>query len=155
VDGKSLRDAADKAASASRSSSVSPRAARKAARLLRRSEFDAVYREGRRRSSQYFVAFLRLNGLEQSRFGLSVPRALGSAATRNRLRRRIREIVRLNRPRIPTGWDMVIHPRSSAVATAEFGPLAAELVALVNSVQRAGHPSIRRGGLSASGAESS
>jgi len=98
---------------------------------LRRSEFDAVYREGRRRLSQHFVAFLRPNGLDQSRFGLSVPRALGSAVTRNRLRRRIREILRLNRSRIPSGWDMAIHPRSTGVAAAEFGPLAAELVNLL------------------------
>lgn len=52
---------------------------------------------------------------------------------RNRLRRRIREILRLHRLEIPSGWDIVIHPRRAEAATAEFGPLAAELVELLRS----------------------
>jgi ribonuclease P protein component len=51
---------------------------------------------------------------------------------RNRIRRRIREIVRLNRSEIPAGWDIVIHPRAS-VARAEFSRLATELTGLLKS----------------------
>ena len=107
------------------------------ARLVRRAEFDAVYREGRRRTSRQFAVFFRHNGLERSRFGTSVKRALGGAVVRNRIRRRIREILRLHRTEIPAGWDMVVHPRSS-VARAEFGGLAAELVALLKDVASRG-----------------
>jgi len=68
-----------------------------------------------------------------SRFGISVKKALGGAVQRNRIRRRIREILRRNRTEIPSGWDIVIHPRRS-VAQAPFAPLEAELVRLLRSI---------------------
>ena len=89
-----------------------------------------MYREGRRRTSREFTIFLRPNGLEISRFGWSIKKALGNAVRRNRIRRRLREILRLHRQEIATGWDIVIHPRTTA-ATAEFSPLATELVKLI------------------------
>jgi ribonuclease P protein component len=105
----------------------------RASRLLRRAEYDAVYREGRRRSSREFAVFLRPNGLELSRFGWSIKKALGSAVKRNRMRRRIREIIRLHRQEIAPGWDIVIHPRST-VAMANFTALSEELVKLLPRV---------------------
>lgn len=101
---------------------------------MRRSEYDAVYRDGRRRSSAQFLVFYRENGLGRSRFGISVKKALGGAVVRNRIRRRIREILRLNHSEIPSGWDMVIHPRSS-VAQAKFASLAAEFVRLLQNLK--------------------
>src|SRR5437879_2143794 len=95
------------------------------ARLVRRGEFDAVYRAGRRRSSGHFTVFLRANALPHSRFGFSIKKALGNAVVRNRIRRRVREIVRCNQGEIPAGWDIVIHPKS-AVARASFAGLRAE-----------------------------
>jgi ribonuclease P protein component len=79
--------------------------------------------------------FYRANGLERSRFGASVKKALGGAVVRNRIRRRIREIVRRNQWEIPKGWDIVIHPRAS-VAGAEFAPLEAELTRLLQSLEK-------------------
>jgi len=97
---------------------------------VRRGEYDAVYREGRRRSSREFTIFIRPNGLDISRFGWSIKKALGSAVQRNRIRRRLREILRLHLREIEPGWDIVIHPRSS-VATANFSALAEELLKLL------------------------
>ena len=90
-------------------------------RLVRRSEFDAVYRAGKRRSSSHFTVFLRANELPLSRFGFSIKKALGGAVVRNRLRRRLRELVRCHRQEISAGWDIVIHPKNSVTQT----PLAA------------------------------
>jgi ribonuclease P protein component len=104
----------------------------RAARLVRRADFDAVYQQGRRRSSKQFVVFYRASGRELSRFGMSVKSSLGGAVVRNRMRRRIREILRLHCQEIATGWDIVIHPRSS-VATAAFASLATELVELLRA----------------------
>jgi ribonuclease P protein component len=95
-----------------------------------RADYDAVYREAKRRSSRQFTLFLRPNGLPISRFGWSIKKALGNAVHRNRIRRRLREILRLHRAEIAGGWDVVIHPRSS-VATVEFATLATELVKLI------------------------
>jgi len=130
VDGKSLRNAARKGATVSRASDPPRYGLPRASRLVRRIEYDAVYREGRRRSSREFAVFLRPNGMELSRFGWSIKKALGNAVRRNRMRRRIREILRLHRQEIAPGWDIVIHPRSS-VDTAEFSALAEELLKLM------------------------
>ena len=100
---------------------------------MRRGDFDAVYRAGKRRSSSHFTVFFRANALPRTRFGFSIKKALGGAVVRNRIRRRIREIVRNHRPEIPAGWDIVIHPKST-VARAEFAALAADLLRMLKSV---------------------
>lgn len=109
-------------------------------RLLHRPEFEAVYGAGQRRSSPQFTVFFRANagargvGLNSiSRFGISVKKALGGAVVRNRIRRRIREILRCNRTEIPSGWDIVIHPRRSVEQT-PFAPLQVELLRLLRSL---------------------
>jgi ribonuclease P protein component len=102
------------------------------ARLVRRGDFDAVYRAGKRRSSSHFTVFFRANQLPVSRFGFSIKKALGGAVVRNRMRRRMREIVRCHRMEIPAGWDIVIHPKSS-VARVEFVVLTADLLRLMKS----------------------
>ena len=134
MDGRSLRNAAKKDATVSRGSDSPRLEFPRACRLLHRAEFDAVYQGGRRRASREFTVFLRPNRLDRSRFGWSIKKALGSAVRRNRIRRRLREIVRLHRQEIAPGWDIVIHPRSSA-ATADFSPLAEELLRLLPRTQ--------------------
>lgn len=52
---------------------------------------------------------------------------------RNRMRRRIREIVRCHRAELPLGWDVVIHPRSG-MDRAEFAALTADLLRLIKGV---------------------
>ena len=99
---------------------------------MRRGEFDAVYRSGKRRSSPHFTVFFRANQLPLSRFGFSIRKALGGAVVRNRMRRRIREIVRCHRQEIPAGWDIVIHPKSSVVR-APFAALTADLLRLLQN----------------------
>jgi len=106
------------------------------ARLLRRSDFEAVYRGGTRRGGASFTVFARSTGLGNTRFGISVKKALGGAVVRNRIRRRVREILRLHRREIPRGWDIVVHPRSS-VGRAKFAGLEEELVRLIHSATKA------------------
>ena len=124
-----MHDAASRGGSASRSKVTRPYP--RSARLLRRGEFERVYREGRRRSSKQFVVFARRTEPDApARFGTSVKKAVGGAVVRNRIRRRVREIVRLHRSEVPPGWDIVIHPRAT-VAKAEFAALATELMNLI------------------------
>jgi ribonuclease P protein component len=99
---------------------------------VRKAEFDAVYRAGKRRSSSHFTAFFRANEQPQSRFGFSIKKTLGGAVVRNRIRRRLREIVRCHRLEIPPGWDIVIHPKPT-VASAPFAALTADLLRLVQN----------------------
>jgi ribonuclease P protein component len=132
VDAKSLHNAEKKGATALHESDALPLGLPRACRLVRRAEYDAVYREGRRRTSREFTSFVRPNALGLSRFGWSIKKALGNAVLRNRIRRRLREIFRLHRQEIAPGWDIVIHPRSSA-ATADFPALTRELLKLLPS----------------------
>jgi len=106
-----------------------PQAFPKEYRLLRRSEFRQVYEAGQRRSAPIGVIFFRPNGLSVTRLGITAPTKLGGAVLRNRVKRRVREVFRLNRLTIPAGWDIVVNPRE-AMATVEFSTLAQELLRL-------------------------
>jgi ribonuclease P protein component len=101
--------------------------------LVQRGEFDAVYRTGKRRSNSHFTVFFRANQMPQSRFGFSIKKAIGGAVVRNRIRRRVREIVRSHRRDIAGGWDFVIHPKKS-VFRAEFAVVTADLLRLVEKI---------------------
>jgi ribonuclease P protein component len=101
--------------------------------LVRRSDFDIVYRQGRRVSALRFAVFCRPNGIDRCRFGMSIRKMLGGAVVRNRIRRRTREILRLHAAEIPPGWDFVIHPRAT-VAKHPFPAIEAELVGLLRGV---------------------
>jgi ribonuclease P protein component len=103
------------------------------AKLVRKSEFDEVYRAGKRRSSSHFTVFVRPSGRPVSRFGFSIKKALGGAVLRNRMRRRLREIVRCHRQEIPSGCDIVIHPKNS-VATAPLPALTADFLRLLKGL---------------------
>ncbi len=91
-------------------------------RLLRRAQFEKVYSAGRRYSCPFFSAFvLRVDGASRN-IGFTAPRALGKAAQRNRIKRRLREAVRLQLPALDPGWHIVFNPRR-VVLQADFSHL--------------------------------
>ncbi|HZS71055.1 MAG TPA: ribonuclease P protein component [Candidatus Acidoferrum sp.] len=110
------------------------------ARLVRKGDFDAVYRAARRRSNSLFTLFYRPNQLPHCRYGFSIKKAMGSAVTRNRMRRRVREIIRLHRQELPRGWDIVIHPKHAA-DQAPFATLESELLRLLSPLRNPGETS--------------
>lgn len=99
------------------------------ARLLKRSEFQQVYSTGRRCSTPFFTAFLLKTEAQRSRVGFTTPRALGNSVRRNRIKRRLREAVRLHLAELGFGWDIVFNPRR-AVLGADFGVLEREVARL-------------------------
>jgi ribonuclease P protein component len=101
-------------------------------RLRKSAEFQNVYAKGAKKVSRSFVVFVLPNGLDHSRFGLTTPRKLGKAHDRNRVKRRVREILRTSRTLIPIGFDFVVNPRRS-VTDREFEELRAELVPLLGA----------------------
>jgi ribonuclease P protein component len=89
------------------------------ARLLKHSDFDRVYKEGRRHFSPHMTVFYLRQAEGEARIGFTVGRLLGGAVERNRIRRRLREAVRLRRAALKAAVDVVINPKKS-VLTVDF-----------------------------------
>jgi ribonuclease P protein component len=95
-------------------------------RLRKRREFEECYASGVRVSGRHVQIFL-LPGAPSGppRLGISVPRRVGTAVVRNRVRRRLRELFRRRRPPLPGGLRLVVNVRPSAAA-ASFPELSAD-----------------------------
>src|SRR5579862_6488957 len=109
----------------------------RAARLLRHADFERVYKQGRRHFSASMTVFYWLRPEEAGtpatrpapaglRVGFTVGRALGGAVERNRMKRRLREAVRLSFPNRAIAADVVINPKKGLLRT-EFKNLAGEI----------------------------
>lgn len=77
-------------------------------------DFRRVYARGRSRASRYLVCYLLANDRPGPRFGFVASKKVGHAAERNRLRRMLKEIVRLNENWFKPGYDYVIMVRPAA-----------------------------------------
>ena len=75
------------------------------------------------------VLYARKNRQQANRVGITVSKKLGKAHIRNRTRRRIREVYRLNEDKFQPGWDIVVVARSKAV-DAPFDKLTKSYLAL-------------------------
>lgn len=74
-----------------------------------------------------FAAFyLRTQSGDPARVGYTTPRALGTSVERNRIKRRLREAVRVALPSLEPGWAIVFNPRRAAL-DAEFSRLTSEV----------------------------
>jgi ribonuclease P protein component len=82
-------------------------------RLRANADFQRLRREGRALLHSLLVISLLPNHLEHSRFGFAVGRQIGKAVERNRIKRRMREAVRLRlqKGEIAEGWDVVFIAR--------------------------------------------
>jgi ribonuclease P protein component len=104
---------------------------KRANRLSRSRDFDAVYRQGRSVSSRFLVLYWF--GQEEPaapRFGLSVPKAVGNAVARNKLKRQLRELWHARLDRVPTGRDyvLIVRPGVAEAASANGFDWLAERV---------------------------
>ena len=82
-------------------------------RLRKTWQFRLVRGEGRSWVHPLLVLYARPNEAEHSRVGFSVSKRIGKSVVRNRVRRRLRESVRLLWPRMKPGWDMILIARSA------------------------------------------
>ena len=77
----------------------------------------------------YFVMYARRNRSDINRIGITAGKKLGHAVVRNRIRRRLREIYRLNEDKFAPGWDIVVVARSRCV-DADFQKLTRAYLSL-------------------------
>lgn len=105
-------------------------------RIKQRREFLQVQRGGRKHHVRHFIVFVapRKPAAEQAevpptRLGITVTRKIGNAVTRNRIKRLVREVFRLNRNRLPEGIDLVWVAKQQA-AQASFADVLEDFEAL-------------------------
>lgn len=77
----------------------------------------------------YLVLYARKNHIGHNRVGITVGKKLGHAVVRNRVRRRLREVYRLNESRFAPGWDIVVVARGRSIQ-ATFSKLCDAYLAL-------------------------
>ena len=90
-------------------------------RLSRSRDFDAVYRQGRSVSTRFLTLywFHRDEPLGEPRLGFAVPKAVGNAVVRNRIKRQLREIIRERLDELPPTNDYVLVVRHGLPEAAE------------------------------------
>lgn len=92
--------------------------------------FRALYSRGQSGARRTMVLYARRHRSKAvNHLGITVSVKLGCAVVRNRARRRLREVYRLNETRLKSGYDIVIVARHAA-ATAPFDQLQADFLAL-------------------------
>ncbi len=102
--------------------------------LTKPEDFTLVHNEGVTQKDRYLVIKTRPNRLEFSRYGISVSKHIGNAVVRNRIKRVLREILRLSH--LSPGWDMILIARSATVG-ADYQQLThsvAELLSLARVI---------------------
>ncbi|MGQ9493718.1 MAG: ribonuclease P protein component [Anaerolineae bacterium] len=103
-------------------------------RLAHRGQFQHVRRQGQSWSHPLLVLLAAENDLPYSRFGFLVSKRMGKAVVRNRIRRLMREAMRMRVDEIALGWDIVLIARMP-IAKADFWRIGEALDYLL---QRAG-----------------
>ena len=80
-------------------------------------------------ANSHMVLYARKNHSGQNRVGVTVSKKLGGAVVRNRVRRRLREVYRLNEAKFTPGWDIVVVARSRCIS-ADFEKLTDSYLSL-------------------------
>lgn len=113
--------------------------------LRKHADYQRVYREGKRQSLPLMTYFFALRAPESlgqdtnssgSRVGLTTGRVLGNAVERNRIKRRMRAVVRQHRMELTASVDLILHPRRT-VLEAEFLQVERDVLRALRAVQAA------------------
>jgi ribonuclease P protein component len=107
-------------------------------RLRKRREFLAVQSTGKKVAGNHFLALAapRGNRAGAARVGITVSKKVGSAVTRNRVKRLVREFVRRNLAWLPGDHDVVVIARRSAAGLAGYADVAADLERMRSRLSR-------------------
>jgi ribonuclease P protein component len=109
-------------------------------RLRKHADYQLVYKAGRKQFGKQIAYFYALRPADRrsdtpgARIGLTVPKALGKAVDRNRIKRRMREAVRRNLPLLTAAVDVILHPRRSVI-DAEFAAIEREVGVIFRAIQ--------------------
>lgn len=111
-------------------------------RLRKHADYQLVYKAARKQFGKQIAYFHALRPADRRsdtpgpRIGLTVPKALGKAVDRNRIKRRLREAIRHALPLLTVPVDVILHPKRSVI-DADFANLEREVAVIFRSVQAA------------------
>ena len=105
--------------------------------LKKSRDFKRTYNQRRSAANRLLVMYVRENGCINSRLGISVSRKVGKAVVRNRIKRLIKEQIRLHENEITTGYDLVVVVRIAA-AEADFSQIGQSLLNLLDKQKMRG-----------------
>jgi len=103
--------------------------------IKKSSEFNKIFARGRSVSDDRFVLIARKTGTDSIRFGFSVSKKVGKAVTRNRVKRLLKEVCRLDMQNFVPGYDYMIIARKGS-ADCEFNNIKARMVRLVYRLRK-------------------
>jgi ribonuclease P protein component len=114
-------------------------------RLRKHAEYQRVYKASRKQFAKQMSYFFTLRTQEEiardpdgatgARIGLTVGKVMGKAVDRNRIKRRMREVVRHNLGALTTPVDVILHPRRSVIDM-EFAALDREVGQVFRAIQK-------------------
>lgn len=84
--------------------------------LKKNHRFQFVYKNGRSYANRYLVMYVKENGTDRNRLGISVSKKVGNSVVRHRVTRLVRESYRLHEAVFNSGLDIVIVARASAAS---------------------------------------
>ena len=119
---------------------LNPRQSLTGLRLQKHADYQSAYTAGRKKQSASMSWFLAPRPAQPNanvpgpRVGLTAGKVVGKAHERNRIKRRMREVLRRHTELLPVGCDLILHPRRS-VLTVDFGKLEAEVVRILQQAK--------------------
>ena len=108
-------------------------------RILKRAEFTGLSKTGHKIQSEHFIALIGPGRSRNTRLGITVTRKVGCAATRNRIKRFVREYFRTNKHQVQGKWDIHVIAKKSAAAISSKQANSSLKTIFIDSVRKLDH----------------
>ena len=99
-------------------------------RLKKKNQFNYIYRKGERKSSKHFTLYIVKSKYSNFKIGYSISKKVGKANQRNLLKRRMKEIVRINC--LPSNYNNYVLMAREGVQNLTFADLEKEIKEIFN-----------------------
>ena len=110
-------------------------------RLKKRYQFNYVYKSGEHFSGEHIVLYVVSSKTKNIKVGLAVTRKIGHAVVRNRVRRRLREIIKKQVPNLKQNYNIIVVARENVI-NASFEKLTNEFIKLIKKANLINEESI-------------